>query len=108
MSNTYGAGSYAVEVTNSAGSVTSAVATLTVNVPPPTEPGQFNGICRLTNGGVQLSMSGTPQANYIIQWTSDWVGWSNLCTVSGTNGLFLVVDPCATNVGERFYRVRSP
>ena len=108
MSNTYGAGSYAVEVTNSAGSVTSAVATLTVNVPPPAEPGQFNGICRLTNGGVQLSMSGTPQANYIIQWTSDWVGWSNLCTVSGTNGLFLVVDPCATNVGQRFYRVRSP
>ena len=51
-------------------------------------------------------MSGTPGTNYILQWTSDWGGWSNLCTLSGTNGLFWWVDPCATNGSQRFYRLR--
>ena len=51
-------------------------------------------------------MSGTAGSNYVVQWTSDLVGWSNLCTLSGSNGLFLWVDPCATNGGQRFYRMR--
>ena len=55
---------------------------------------------------MQFSMSGTPSSSYIVEWTSDLVGWSNLCTLSGTNGLFLWVDACATNGGQRFYRMR--
>jgi len=102
------AGSYSVVVTNNSGSVTSAVAPLSVNVPPSgnPQPGHFDSICRLPDGSVQMSMSGTPGTNYLLQWTSDWVGWSNLCTLSATNGCFWWVDPCATNDGQRFYRLR--
>ena len=99
------AGSYTVVVTNSGGSVTSTVANLTVNVPPPAQPGHFDSVCLLPDGSMRLSMSGTACTNYTLQWTSDWLAWSNLCTVSGSNGLFWVVIPCSTNGGQRFYRV---
>jgi hypothetical protein len=101
------AGTYSVVVTNVAGSVTNSVAlTVLVTNQPPTQPGHFDAISRLADGAVQLSMSGTAGSNYILQWTSDWVGWSNLCTVSGSNGLFWAVDPGVTNSGQRFYRLR--
>ena len=99
------AGSYTLVVTNSYGSVTSSVATLAVTVPVPADPGQFNSVSRLSNGGIQLNMSGTAGTNYVLQWTTDWLTWSNLCTLSATNGQFLVVDPC-TNSSQRFFRLR--
>ena len=98
-------GAYTLIVTNSSGSVTSTVATLTVNIPP-AEPGQFGSVSRLADGTVRLNMTGTPGATYTLQWTSDWVGWTNLCIVSATNSAFWVVDPCATNSTQRFYRLR--
>ena len=100
------AGSYTVVVTNSGGSVTSAVAMLVITNLPPAQPGHFDSVCRQADGTVQLSMSGTAGSSYIVEWTSDWKGWSNLCTLSGTNGLFWLVDSCATNGGQRFYRMR--
>ena len=101
------AGTYSVVVTNIAGSVSSSVvlAVVCTNLPP-AQPGHFDSICRRADGAVQFSMSGTPGSSYIVEWTSDLVGWSNLCTVSDTNGLFLWVDACATNGGQRFYRMR--
>jgi len=99
------AGSYTVVVSNSGGSVTSAVATLTVNVPP-AEPGHFESICRLPDGTLQFGMSGTAGRDYLLQWTADWVTWSNLCTLSGAEGLFWRIEPCATNGGPRFYRLQ--
>jgi hypothetical protein len=100
-------GTYSVVVANIAGSLTSSmVLTVVVTNSPPTQPGHFESICRGADGAVQLSMSGTPGSSYVVEWTSDWVGWSNLCTVSGTNGFFWWVDPCATNTSQRFYRMR--
>ena len=58
------------------------------------------------DGSVQINMSGSPGTNYLLQWTTDWLKWSNLCTLSGANGLFWTVDPCATNTAHRFYRLR--
>jgi hypothetical protein len=74
--------------------------------PPPAQRGHFDSICRRPDGAVQLSMSGSAGSNYIVEWTSDWIGWSNLCILSGTNGLFWWADPCATNTSQRFYRMR--
>jgi hypothetical protein len=85
--------------------VTSAVAAV-VFTSPPTEPGHFASIHRLADGTMQLNMTGTAGTNYILQWTSDLAGWSNLCTVSGSDGTFRWIDPCATNGGQRFYRLR--
>jgi hypothetical protein len=100
------AGNYSVVVSNVAGVMTSTVATVLFTNPPPAQPGHFESISRLADGSVQLTMSGTPGTNYILEWTSDWVGWSNLCTLSGADGCFGRVDPCATNSSQRFYRMR--
>jgi hypothetical protein len=102
----YQAGGYSVIVSNAAGTVTSAVATVVFTNAPSTQPGHFDAIGRLPDGAMQLDMSGTAGTNYVLEWTSDWRAWSNLCILSGSNGLFRAVDPCATNGGKRFYRLR--
>jgi hypothetical protein len=102
------AGDYSVVVSNVAGMVTSAVATVVFTNPVPALPGHFDSISRLADGSVQLNMSGTAGTNYLLEWTSDWVGWSNLCTLSSADGSLSWVDPCATNSNRRFYRLRLP
>ena len=73
---------------------------------PPGQPGHFDAICRRADGALQLSLSCAAGSSYVLEWTSDWLGWSNVCTLAGTNGSLLWVDPCATNIGRRFYRLR--
>jgi hypothetical protein len=97
-------GSYSVVVTNSGGALTSGVAVLTVTVPP-AAPGRFASACRLANGWMQLSMTGTPNRSYVLQATTDWQSWTNLCTVSSPDGCYIFTDP-ATNNSRRFYRIR--
>ena len=101
-------GSYTVVVTNCAGSVTSSVASLVVTNPPPAMPGRFDLISLLTDGSFQLSMSGSAGSHYILQASSDLMEWSNLSILSGADGSLSWVAPCATNGGQRFYRLRSP
>ncbi len=98
-------GTYTVGVTNAAGGLLSAAALLVVPAPP-AEPGHFDSVGRLPDGSVQLAMSGTPGISYLLQWTGDWLAWSNLCTLSATNGLFWWVDWSASNASRRFYRLR--
>ena len=74
------AGSYTVVLANSAGSITSAVAQVVVTNPPPPLPGHFNSICRSADGSLQFTMSGTAGGSYVVEWTSDFLGWTNLCT----------------------------
>jgi hypothetical protein len=99
-------GNYSVVVSNLVGMVTSAVATVTFTNLPPALPGHLDSICRAADGTIKLTMTGTACTNYILQASGDLVGWSNLCTLSGSNGLFWWVDPGATNGGQRFYRPR--
>ncbi len=101
------AGTYSVVVANVAGSLTnSTILTVIVPTVPPAQPGHFDAISRRPDGAVELDMSGTAGTNYLLEWTSDWQVWSNLCTLCASNGLFQAIDPCATNGGQRFYRLR--
>lgn len=75
-------------------------------VPEPARPGSFDAIERLPDGSIRLSMSGTPTTNYLLQYTCDWTGWTNLCTLSGSNGLFWWTDPSTSIQPRRFYRLR--
>jgi sugar lactone lactonase YvrE len=96
------AGSYACVITGTNGPITtSPVATLTVLV-----PATFDSLSLLADGSLQLSMSGTAYANYVLEATSDWVSWAPLTTLSGTNGFFQFNDPSAATNSERFYRLR--
>jgi hypothetical protein len=99
------AGSYTVVVTNAGGTITSAAAILTVTLPP-AAPGHFDSACRLANGSVQLSMTGTPGRNYVVQCTSDWLTWTNLCSFTCPEGCYLFTDLSVTNHKQRFYRLR--
>ena len=101
------AGTYSVVVSNLAGwTSSSTVLTVLVPTPPPALPSRFDSICRLPDGTLKMCMSGTAGSNYVVEWTSDWLAWSNLCTLSGPEGFFSLVDPCATNAAQRFYRLR--
>jgi hypothetical protein len=100
------AGDYTVIVTNGAGMVTSAVATLTVVLPAAPQPGYFNSISLQTGGAVQLCMTGTPGCSYVLECTSNWVNWVSLWTNSSANGCLQCTDSSATNSRQLFYRLR--
>ena len=102
--STSDAGSYAVVVSDGAGSAVTVGATLTVLVPPPP---RFDSIGLLPDNSVELSMSGTPGLSYNLKTASNWVDWTSLATLmADTNGLFQYNDPASvTNASQRFYRL---
>ena len=103
------AGSYQVTVSNLAGQAISAVATLTLTNPPTTgQAGVFQNISRLPNGTVQLSLSGTSDASYTLDVSTNLVNWTPLVTFSMTNGAVQLIDITATNVPAQFYRLVTP
>ena len=79
---------------------------MALQIVPPPQAGRFDWIAVLTDGAVQMGMSGTPDASYVLEYTSDWAGWATLGTLSSTNGLFQYTDPSASNSSQRFYRLR--
>ena len=94
------AGGYSVWVRSWGGSLTSAVATLTVLptlvITKPT---------RLGNGQFQFTLSGGPGSNYWVQVSSDLKTWTNFTTVTLSNGVLDVLDP-STGLNQRFYRAK--
>ena len=98
---------YTVIVTNSYGSVTSAVAVLTVNLPP-----VVTGVGMLANGGFSLSVTGAPGETCVLLGASNLVPpmvWLPLVTnTADTNGVFIFSDSQATNFPQRFYQIVSP
>jgi len=98
------AGSYSVEVSNVAGTVTSADAVLTVS--ELTAP-RIDLIGLLAGGQVQLQVSGAP-GHYAVEATADLretVIWTELTNYTTTGTSFQFVDP-ETGLTQRFYRVR--
>jgi hypothetical protein len=99
-------GGYAVVVSNSAGSVTSSMATLTV-IPP--EPADFELTERLPDGRVRLGWTGGPDRAYFLQAATN-LSFTNailLGPVSGSNGWFDFVDDESANLPRRFYRTQQ-
>lgn len=99
------AGNYTVVVTNASGSVTSAVATLTVT---PNVPIQFNGIEALPNGGLRLNLSGEAGFNVQLQTSTNLVDWSVLTNLANGSGGIVFTNPPAANVPYQFFRAIYP
>jgi len=107
---TTNAGIYQVIVSNLAGQVTSATATLTLvsTNPPSPGPGWFETVSRLPDGTMQFALRGTTNTSYTLQASTNLVNWSPLVSFAMTNGAVPWVDFTATNYPARFYRLVSP
>lgn len=107
------ASTFAVIASNSSGSVTSSVVSLTVIVPaPPVTDG--SSLQRLGSGNIQFSFSGTQNASYRI-WASTDISLTPITDTwtlvgSGTFGASPVTftDSNATNYPQRYYIISSP
>ncbi len=93
------AGDYSVVITNVVGGTTSAVATLTVVLPP-----QFVGATLLPNRTPLLSLRAVSNATYRLDASTNLVNWTTLTNVANPTGTFQFTDPNATNFALRFYR----
>jgi hypothetical protein len=96
------AGNYTVVATNAAGSVTSAVVTLTVLPPTPTS---------LSSSGMNLSgfkfqMSAATGFTYVISASTNLRDWTPFSTNVALTTNVTVYDPAATNFDRRFYRAK--
>jgi hypothetical protein len=95
------AGGYNVVVTNTSGSATSAVATLTVlHYPLLLDPRMT------TNGSFAFTLSGDAGCSYLIEVSSNLVEWAPLGTLSNTASQADFTDPETANSISRFYRAR--
>jgi hypothetical protein len=98
------AGSYTLVVTNIAGSVTSAVATLTV-----TNPGivlSLAGIASLTANGFTFQFSVPIGVTYIVVGSTDLQTWTPIVTNISLTGSAVFTDTAAISNRYRFYQVQ--
>jgi lysophospholipase L1-like esterase len=93
------AGGYTVVVTNAAGAITSAVATLTVVVPP-----QVTTVTWLPDQTPLLCFNAVSNLTYRIDASTDLLTWAALTNFTDPNGTVQFNDPDATNFWQRFYR----
>jgi hypothetical protein len=96
------AGEYSVVVTNVAGSVTGAVATLTVSVLP-VPPGILSAPVYAVGGVFQFSVAGDAGSNYVIEASTNLTDWIPLETNTSP---FIFADTNAVNVPMQFYRAQ--
>jgi hypothetical protein len=100
------AGSYLVVVTNIAGSVTSAVATLTV-ANPNVALSVASGAGR-SPAGFTFQFSAPIEVTCVILASTDLQAWTPIATNVATNGSTSFTDNAAANYRDRFYRVLVP
>ena len=62
-----------------------------------------------TPEGPAITLSGSPDQNYVIEASFDMHNWTAISTnKTDSNGLFMFVDSDATNYPSRFYRGFAP
>ncbi|HEY1718362.1 MAG TPA: pectinesterase family protein [Verrucomicrobiae bacterium] len=105
------AATYSVIVSNGAGTVTSATATL--NVLAPTQPA-ISGVSLAGNGNIQFSIAGGQGQSYRV-WASTNIAlspvtntWTLLTNATFGAGPAEFTDPQATNFPQRFYIITAP
>ena len=107
---TNNAGSYTVVVTNAYGSVTSAVAALTVTIP--TNAPQImtsDGYMGFLTNQFGFNLCGAFGQTIVVDGSTDLVNWTPLFTnTCGSGDPFYFCDACWTNFSFRFYRARLP
>jgi uncharacterized repeat protein (TIGR03803 family) len=97
---TTNAGNYSVVVTNSAGSVTSSNAVLTVFVPPAVT-------LQFLAGYPLLKLNGMLSSNFVVQYNTDLAGtnWINLLSLTNLSASpYQFLDPAGVVPPARFYR----
>jgi hypothetical protein len=98
------AGNYVVVASAAGGSVTSAVATLTVVLPG------ISGVAVNPDGSVALSLTGLPPGTYVLESATNLllpIDWLDLATNTlDTNGDWQFTDLQATNFPQQFYRLQ--
>jgi hypothetical protein len=83
-------------------------ATLTITNPPPQTFGTpalaFVGLEKLNSGALLLSVTATNLAVVSVQWSSNWLTWTLLQTLTNTGGTLEFTDPGAAAQAPRYYR----
>jgi len=103
------AGSYAVVVTNAYGSATSAVATLTVNIPlTPPQILTGNSSFGFLNSRFGFDLGGAFGQTIVVDGSTNLVDWIPLFTNTVGGSPFYFRDPASAAFPWRFYRARLP
>jgi sugar lactone lactonase YvrE len=102
------AGTYFVTISNLAGQTTSASAMLTLTNSSTGQAGSFQSLAMLTNGTIQFSLSGTSNAAYTLQVSTNLLIWTPLASFTMTNGAVQFTDTTASNHTAQFYRLVTP
>jgi hypothetical protein len=102
------AGDYTVVLTNTAGSITSDIVTLTVLLPA--APTLSASPMLLSNGHFHAGFNGTPNVSYTVKYANDVIGpWQTLTNItSAGSGLIEIDDILAATPARRFYRIVYP
>jgi len=98
-------GSYAVIITNVAGSKTSSIVTLTLTNPVVALAAAGSGV--LGRAGFSFQVSAPPGYTYVVQASSDLVSWKPIATNTAVTGSDIFTDTDAVNYPNRFYHVSS-
>jgi hypothetical protein len=102
------AGGYTVAISDSFGSVTSAVAVLTVIIPPAISSLKISA----DQGSFTLTGTGSANQSYVLLTATNLIPpviWQKAATNNAdSNGFFTFIDPQITNHSQRFYRVSTP
>lgn len=99
------AGNYSVVITNSSGSVTSAVATFTLT---PSVPLQFTSIAALPDGKVSLGLTGDPGFSVQLQTSTNLTDWSVLTNLANPAGTLVYTNEPSGSVPYQFFRALYP
>jgi hypothetical protein len=102
---TTNAGTYSVMVTNTAGSVMSSNAILTVSSGAPSQP-QLSGFIYNNDGTFSLTVNGDTEPDYIVLASTNLVDWASIFTNHSPNPPFVWTDSGAGNFNQRFYRIQ--
>jgi hypothetical protein len=101
---TIDAGGYSALVTNAVGTVTSAVASLTVILP---QQLKFESATLLSANQLKLVLSGEP-GTVTIQGSTNLTDWETLTNLANPTGMIEFIDTIPAEAVQRYYRALMP